>query len=452
MKIIVVGDGKVGLTLTEQLSKEEHDIVVIDKNPTVLQNSQETFDVMVVPGNGASRQVLLEAGAQDADLVIAATSADEINLLCCLTAKKLGCTHTIARVRNPEYAGQLVFLKDELGLSMVINPEATAAREMFQILQFPSFLNRDRFAKGRVEIVELKVEKGCTIIGKYLHELHENAKVKVLVCAVERGEQVYIPSGNFKIEEGDKIHVTAETRDLTKLIHYLGIPLPKMRDVVIVGGSRLGYYLANMLIQSGVKVKIIEIDYERCLQLSELLPKALIINGDGCQQKLLNEEVYGKADAVISLLNIDEVNLVISMYAKKLGVPKVIAKIDRIEYMNVFKSFTEESFISPKNLICNDVLRYVRAVGNSGEGSMLTLYRLIGNQVEAIEFLAGKDTHLLGVPFSKVPMRPNLLIASIRRDDRTIFPTGSDCIQLGDRVLIVTTESGRFYELNDVFL
>ena len=452
MKIIVVGDGKVGLTLTEQLSKEEHDIVVIDKNPTVLQNSQETFDVMVVPGNGASRQVLLEAGAQDADLVIAATSADEINLLCCLTAKKLGCTHTIARVRNPEYAGQLVFLKDELGLSMVINPEATAAREMFQILQFPSFLNRDRFAKGRVEIVELKVEKGCTIIGKYLHELHENAKVKVLVCAVERGEQVYIPSGNFKIEEGDKIHVTAETRDLTKLIHYLGIPLPKMRDVVIVGGSRLGYYLANMLIQSGVKVKIIELDYERCLQLSELLPKALIINGDGCQQKLLNEEVYGKADAVISLLNIDEVNLVISMYAKKLGVPKVIAKIDRIEYMNVFKSFTEESFISPKNLICNDVLRYVRAVGNSGEGSMLTLYRLIGNQVEAIEFLAGKDTHFLGVPFSKVPMRPNLLIASIRRDDRTIFPTGSDCIQLGDRVLIVTTESGRFYELNDIFL
>ena len=369
-----------------------------------------------------------------------------------MTAKKLGCTHTIARVRNPEYAGQLVFLKDELGLSMVINPEATAAREMFQILQFPSFLNRDRFAKGRVEIVELKVEKGCTIIGKYLHELHENAKVKVLVCAVERGEQVYIPSGNFKIEEGDKIHVTAETRDLTKLIHYLGIPLPKMRDVVIVGGSRLGYYLANMLIQSGVKVKIIEIDYERCLQLSELLPKALIINGDGCQQKLLNEEVYGKADAVISLLNIDEVNLVISMYAKKLGVPKVIAKIDRIEYMNVFKSFTEESFISPKNLICNDVLRYVRAVGNSGEGSMLTLYRLIGNQVEAIEFLAGKDTHFLGVPFSKVPMRPNLLIASIRRDDRTIFPTGSDCIQLGDRVLIVTTESGRFYELNDIFL
>lgn len=452
MKIIVVGDGKVGLTLTEQLSKEEHDIVVIDKNPTVLQNSQETFDVMVVPGNGASRQVLLEAGAQDVDLVIAATSADEINLLCCLTAKKLGCTHTIARVRNPEYAGQLVFLKDELGLSMVINPEATAAREMFQILQFPSFLNRDRFAKGRVEIVELKVEKGCTIIGKYLHELHENAKVKVLVCAVERGEQVYIPSGNFKIEEGDKIHVTAETRDLTKLIHYLGIPLPKMRDVVIVGGSRLGYYLANMLIQSGVKVKIIEIDYERCLQLSELLPRALIINGDGCQQKLLNEEVYGKADAVISLLNIDEVNLVISMYAKKLGVPKVIAKIDRIEYMNVFKSFTEESFISPKNLICNDVLRYVRAVGNSGEGSMLTLYRLIGNQVEAIEFLAGKDTHFLGVPFSKVPMRPNLLIASIRRDDRTIFPTGSDCIQLGDRVLIVTTESGRFYELNDIFL
>ena len=452
MKIIVVGDGKVGLTLTEQLSKEEHDIVVIDKNPTVLQNSQETFDVMVVPGNGASRQVLLEAGAQDADLVIAATSADEINLLCCLTAKKLGCTHTIARVRNPEYAGQLVFLKDELGLSMVINPEATAAREMFQILQFPSFLNRDRFAKGRVEIVELKVEKGCTIIGKYLHELHENAKVKVLVCAVERGEQVYIPSGNFKIEEGDKIHVTAETRDLTKLIHYLGIPLPKMRDVVIVGGSRLGYYLANMLIQSGVKVKIIEIDYERCLQLSELLPRALIINGDGCQQKLLNEEVYGKADAVISLINIDEVNLVISMYAKKLGVPKVIAKIDRIEYMNVFKSFTEESFISPKNLICNDVLRYVRAVGNSGEGSMLTLYRLIGNQVEAIEFLAGKDTHFLGVPFSKVPMRPNLLIASIRRDDRTIFPTGSDCIQLGDRVLIVTTESGRFYELNDIFL
>lgn len=452
MNIIIVGDGKVGLTLTEQLSKEEHDIVIIDKNPTVLQNSQETFDVMVVPGNGASRQVLLEAGAEKADLVIAATSADEINLLCCLTAKKLGCTHTIARVRNPEYAGQLVFLKDELGLSMVINPEATAAREMFQILQFPSFLNRDRFAKGRVEIVELKVEKGCTIIGKHLYELHQNAKVKVLVCAVERGDQVYIPSGNFQIEEGDKIHVTAETQDLTKLIHYLGIPLPKMRDVVIVGGSRLGYYLAEMLLRSGVKVKIIEIDYDRCLQLSELLPKALVINGDGCQQKLLNEEIYGKADAVISLLNIDEVNLVISMYAKKLGVPKVIAKIDRIEYMNVFKNFAEDSLISPKNLICNDVLRYVRAVSNSEEGSMLTLYRLVNNQVEAIEFLAGRETHYLDVPFSKVPMQPNLLIVSIRRDDRTIFPTGDDCIRLGDRVVVVTTENNRFYELNDIFL
>lgn len=451
MQIVIVGDGKVGAMLTDQLSKEGHDIVVIDTNSQVLQHSQETFDVMVVNGNGASMKVLQEARADTADLLIAATSSDEINILCCITAKKLGCRHTIARVRNPEYDRQLELLKAELGLSMTINPEATAAREIYHILQFPSFINRDSFAKGRVEIVELKIKEDSPIIGKRLRDFLHDSRMRVVVCAVERGDDVVIPDGEFVVRVDDILHVTAETQNLTALIRYLGIPKQKVRDVVIVGGSRIGFYLAQKLLLAGVTVKIIESDYDRCRQLSSLLPKALIIHGDGGQQQLLAEEISGKADAIVSLLNIDEVNLVISMYAKHLGVPHVIAKVDRMEFRTVYKAFGVESLISPKHLICNDILRYVRAMDNTRGAGVNTLYRLVGDRVEALEFTVTDDTRYLGVPLREVPLDSSILIACIRRGSTIRFPTGDDCIKAGDSVIIVTTVEKRITALDRIF-
>lgn len=451
MKIIIVGDGKVGLTLTEQLSKEGHDIVIIDRNQQVLRDSQEAYDVMVVNGNGASMKILKEAGADTSDLLIAATSADEINMLCCITAKKMGCRHTIARVRNPEYHWQLSFLKEELGLSMTINPEAAAAREIFHILQFPSSINRDFFAKGQVELVEFKLKPGCPAIGSSLMELYRSSKVKVLVCAVERGSSVVIPNGDFVLQAGDVIHVTGVNHNLTALMRYLKLPSNRVREVVIVGGSRLGYYLAESLSQVGIKVKVIERNYERCVELSELLPKALIINGDACDQKLMNAECSGKADALIALTDIDEINLVISLFASQLGVPKTIIKMDRIDQFDSFKQMGVDSIVSPKNLICNDVLRYVRAMRNHRGGEVISLHRLVNHQVEALEFRVDEETPNLHIPLRNLTLKPNTLLACIRRKGKVIFPDGNESIQPMDTAIVVTTAANKIANLRDIF-
>ena len=315
MQIIIVGDGKVGVALTEQLSSEGHDITVIDSNPKVLEQSLESYDVMVVHGNGASIGVLKEAGVEDAHLLIAATSRDETNLLTCIVAKKLGAKHTIARVRNPEYAEQLVLMRDELGLSMTINPELAAAREIHHLLQFPSFLKRDSFAKGRVEIVEIHVGEDSKLAGIPLNRLYEIARVRVLVCVVERGGTVHIPDGSFTLQAGDNIYVTADSQDLAQLIKHLGIVKQKVRNAIIVGGSRIAYYLAMRCLHAGLGVKIIEQNHERCVELAELLPSAVIIEADGSRQDILAAEGISSTDAVITLTNMDEENLIISMYA-----------------------------------------------------------------------------------------------------------------------------------------
>lgn len=452
MKIIIVGDGKVGLALMESLAVEDHDIVMVDNDASRLQRSQDAFDIMTVQGNGASMQVLEEAGAADADLLIAVTSADELNLLCCITARHMGCPNTIARVRNLEYSRQLHFLRDELGLSMTINPEASAAREIFHLLQFPSFINRDTFAKGRVEIVELRIPNGSPAVGKNLIELYQDAKIKVLVCAIERDGEIFIPSGSFVLQEGDKIHVTAQVQNLSALVRYLRIPTQKIRDVVILGGSRIAQTLAQMLLSSGVRVKIIEQDYNRCVQLSALLgSRAMIINADAGEKRTLAEELVGKADAVVSLLGIDEVNLMICTYASKAGIPKVVAKVDRIEYMDVYRALDVDSIISPKQLTCNRILRYVRAMCNPTQGSIITLYRLLNNRVEALEFRVTADTKYLGVSLRDAPIQASVLLACIRRGNSIIFPTGNDQLLENDSVIVVTTTEKRIINLNDIF-
>lgn len=452
MKIVIVGDGKVGYALTKKLSHEGHDIIVIDSNPQVLQQSMELLDVMVVHGNGASLEVQEEADVAQSDLLIAATSADEINLLCCVLARKLGCRHTIARVRNPEYNNQLRFLREELGLSMTINPERAAAREIFHLLQFPSFLKRDTFAKGRVEVVELKIKEGSPLAGRRLDQLQEATKVRVLICAVEREGRVTIPTGRFTLRVGDKITVTADNRDLAQLIKNLKITTQKIHNVMIIGGSRIAGYLAEDLLSSGVSVKIIEQKPERCETLSEALPHALIINGDGSSQELLQAEGLADTDAIITLTGIDEENLIISMYADHVGVPKAITKVNRLEYAWVFKEKGIGSVVSPKLITANDIVRYVRAMENTTGGSVITLHRIVDDKAEALEFLVSPGARNLGLPLHKLTLKPNILIACINRGGRIIIPSGGDHIQEGDTVIVVTTSDQSIYDLNDIFL
>ncbi|MBD5092898.1 MAG: Trk system potassium transporter TrkA [Subdoligranulum sp.] len=451
MNIIIVGDGKVGVALTEQLSQEGHDITVIDSNPKVLEQSMESYDVMVVQGNCASISVLKDAGVEAADLLIAATSRDEINLLTCIVARKLGAKHTIARVRNPEYNEQILLMREELGLSMTVNPEFAAAREIHHLLQFPSFLKRDSFARGRVEIVEIHVDETSKLMGIPLKRLEEIARVRVLVCVVERKGAVHIPDGNFTLQAGDNIYVTAESRDLAKLIKNLGIVKQKVRDVMIVGGSRVAYYLAQRCLAAGIGVKIIEHKHDRCIELAGLLPDAVIIEADGTRQDILSAEGMASTDAIITLTNIDEENIVIAMYASHLGVPKVITKVNRTEYVHTFKRMGIDTFISPKALCCTDIVRYVRAMQNTTGGSVITLHRMVEGKAEALEFRASESTRHLGETLLDIHLKPEILIAGITHGGRTVIPRGSDRFAAGDNIVVVTTSGRPISDLNDIF-
>lgn len=453
MKIVIVGDGKVGYELTQQLSRENHDIVVIDSNKSVLEQSLDMLDVMVVHGNGASLQVQKEADAGGSDLLIAATSGDEINLLCCIIARKLGCKHTIARIRNPEYADQSAFLKEDLGLSMTINPELSAASEIFRLLQFPSFIRRDSFAKGRVEIVELKVHESSVLNGRLLSDLYQAIKVNVLVCAVDRGHEVFIPSGNFKLQAGDQIYVTAPAVDLMALVKALELSTMKIKEVLIIGGSRIAYYLTTALIAADISVKIIDTKYERCQELAELLPRATIVHADGTNKQVLLSEGIEQTDAVVTLTNLDEENVLVSMLANYLKVPKVVTKINRSEYNEVLRDKGIECVISPKMLVAHQIVRYVRAMQNSTDSSAITLHRIVDDKVETLEFRVTEATQNVGKTLIEIELKKNILIACINRNGRIILPKGSDTLEIGDTVIVVTRGSDHpLVDLNDIFV
>lgn len=452
MKIVIVGDGKVGSALTVQLSKEGHDVVVIDSNKMVLQEAQAFLDVSVVHGNGATVKTQKLANVQNSDLLIAATSADEINLLCCIMAKTLGCKQTVARVRNPEYYNQLAAVKDELGLSLMINPEFSTAHEIFRLLQFPSFLKRDSFAKGRVEIVEVELRDGNPLIGRSLHELPKLVKVKVLVCAVERGAEVFIPDGHFVLQKGDRLSFTASSSDLAKLIRNLGLTQKKVKDVMIIGGSRIAFYLAEYLLRAGVAVKLIEIDEARCNELADMLPKATIIHADGSDKSVLDSEGLRQTDAVVTLTDIDEENLIISMYANYLGTYKVITKINRTEFSEVLSDKGINCVVSLKDLCTSDIVRYVRAMGNSNADSVITLHRIVDDRVEALEFRADAKLPHIGKKLSAVKLKPNILIACLTRKGRIIIPQGSDTIEADDTVIVVAPSDKIINNLSDIFV
>ncbi len=452
MNIIIVGDGKVGAALTSQLSSEGHDVTIIDSNPQVLTQSAEQFDVMAVVGNGASMSTLREAGVEKAEVLIAATSRDELNLLTCLTAKKLGVKHTIARIRNPEYSDQLVSMREELGLSLTVNPEQAAAQEAYQLLQFPSFLKRDSFAKGRVEIVALPVDEHSKLDGIPLTKLYDIARVNVLVCAVQRGDGIHIPGGSFVLQAGDTLFVTAALQDLAQLVRNLGLVEHKVKSLLIIGGSRIAFYLAKRCLDSGVAVKIIERDHDRCVKLVESLPRATVIEGDGSRQDVLDAEGLRSFDAVITLTGMDEENLVLSMFASHLGVSKVITKINRIEYYDVFRKVGIGSVISPKGLCCANIARYIRAMSTAeGIDSVLTLHSIVDGQVEALEFLAGPETRHQGEKLMDIPLKSGILISCITHQGRTIIPKGDSSFTTGDTLIVVTAGGRVLNDLDDIF-
>lgn len=446
MKIIVVGCGKVGLTLTEQLNNEGHDITVIDKNADTLKSVTDSIDVMGVEGNGAIYQVQIEAGIKDTDLLIATTDSDELNMLCCLIAKKAGNCHTIARIRNPEYANETRYIREELNLSMAINPELAAAKEISRLIKFPSVIKIDTFAKGRVELMKFLIPENSVLHNIQIFEVATKLKCNVLICAVERGHDVIIPDGNFRLMSGDKISFIAAQGDAMHFLQQIGIVSKAIKSVMLVGGGKITYYLARMLDEAGIRVKIIEQDLNRCYELSELLPRAMIIHGDGSNQQLLLEEGIGQAEAFAALTGFDEENIMLSLYAATVTKAKLVTKINRIAFEDVIQQLNLGSIIYPKMITADTITQYVRAMQNSMGSNVETLYKIVAGKAEALEFRVGKDAPMIGIPLEKLNFKNNLLIACINRNGKIITPRGKDTIEVGDTVIVVTTHSG----LNDL--
>ncbi|MHB1152769.1 MAG: Trk system potassium transporter TrkA [Eubacteriales bacterium] len=449
MRIVIIGCGKIGLTLTESLSKEEHDITVVDTNAKVVDNTVNIYDVMGIHGNGANYSVQIEAGVNHADLLVATTSSDEVNMLCCLVAKKVGAKNTIARIRDPEYSKQFVFMLDEMGLDMVVNPEYEAASEISRSLRFPSAIKLETFSKGRVEIAELKIMPENLLDGQKLSELNHRYNTKILVCAIQRDNEVIIPSGSFILKEGDRIHFTASHSELASFFKAIGAYQHKLRNVIIIGGGRIAIYLAQQLLETGMSVKIIEMDEKRCFELSELLPKVKVIAGDGTDQSVLMEENIKGADACVAITGIDEENIIVSLYAKNNHVNKVITKVNRSSLIDMLGNIGLDCIISPKQITSTRILRYVRAMQNSKGSRVQTLYRLVNNQVEALEFYVSENNMVTGKILRDLKLKPNLLISVIIRQNKIIFPGGNDYIEKGDNVIVVTANE-RLRDLNDI--
>ena len=451
MKIIIVGDGKVGFTLAEHLSQEEHDVTVIDTNDDALRRASESLDVMCVKGNGASISALRESGADTADVVIAATSMDEVNMVCCLTAKRLGAKYVIARVRNVEYAAELATLKQELGIDMVINPENATAVEISRLLRFPSAANIETFYRGRVELIGFRVQEGDFIVGHPLSaQSHKLQELPMLMCAVELCGEVTIPDGSFVPQAEDRLYLIGQPSGLTDFFKLLGRYTPRLKDVFLVGGGRIAHYLTAILEHLGMRVKIVERSMDRCRHLSEVLPRTMVICGDGTDQELLEQENISAADAFVALTDRDEDNLIISLYAMQQGLKKVVAKSNRQNYAGIARAVGLDSVISPKFITANQILQVVRGMQNSKGSVMNALYRIAGGHAEAMEFLANDTTRNLGIPLKDLRLKKGILIAVLVHQNRIIIPDGSSILSQGDTVIIVSRNHG-ILDINDIY-
>ena len=451
MDIIIAGGGKVGLTLARQLVAEGHNLTLIDRDSHILETAVEQYDAIAVLGNCASKEVLLRAGVAGADLLIAATNADEVNLLCCMTGHGLNKNlHTIARIRNPEYADQVMTMRDVFPLSMTVNPERQAAVEIERLLRFPGFLRRDSFAKGRTEIVELRIGKDSKLCDVSLSDMSSIVKCRVLVCAVLRAGAAVAPSGNFVLREGDRIFVTAPKENLTVLLKNLGIITRKVRKVMLCGGGRVSYYLASFLEKDGISVQLLEKDHQRCVELAQMLPKTSVIHADCSSQITLEEQGIGDCDALVTLTGMDETNMVISLYGGSRGVPQIITKLSRGENSSIGDSMALGSMICPKELCCNQIVRYVRAMGNQ-TGAAVSVHAIADGQVEAVEFLVDETTRNCNIPLKDMKLKPNVLVVGITHGTQTQIPNGDCVFTRGDTVVVVTSGRGVLQRMNDIF-
>ena len=437
MDIIIVGCGKVGFTLVEQLSNEDHNIVVIDEKPEKVQYITDRLDVMGIVGNGINHKTLLEAGIATADLLIAVTGDDEKNLLCCVIAKKTGHCQTIARVRNPIYNGEIAFLKKEFGLAMIINPELTAANEISRVFQFPSAIRVDSFAKGHVELLHFKVSENSPLIHLKLFNLHQTLHSNVLVCTVIRGSEVIIPNGDFEFRAGDTVAIASERRNAIDFFRKIGIVKNRVGNAILAGGGKVSFYLAKILIQSGIRVTIIEINPSRCDVLSELLPEATIICGDATDQDLLSEEGLEQAQGFAALTGLDEENILLSLYANDVSNAKTVTKINRSSFNSVINEMNLGSIIYPRVITADYILKYVRSTVNSINSNVETLYKLAGGKAEALEFIIKENSAVAGIPLQDLNFRKNTLICCIYRNGKVILPGGQDMMLAVESVLVV---------------
>ncbi len=450
MNIIIVGLGKLGTTMTKQLVNEGHSITAVDLNSEKLTTLVNTYDVIGVCGNGATCDTLEAAGAAKAKLIIAATASDEMNILCCLIANRMGTENTIARVRNPDYAAQMQFLRKELGINMIVNPDFETANEISRIIRFPSAANLESFARGKIEIASMRIHSDNPLCDTPLHSLRKKSKAKVIVCAVQRGEEVFIPSGDFVIKCDDIISITGTRSELTSFMKQTGVYKQKVKNVMIIGGGKIGYYLAKLLSDTGRNIKLIEQNLEKCYSLSDSLEDINVINGDGTDQELLDEQGLEFQDALVSLTGIDEENIIVSMYAESKGINKVITKINRHSY-SILNDIGLETVVSPQIVAGNIVTRYVRALHNSaGNAQIETLHKLINGKVEAVEFIVPEGAGYENIPFKELNILPNIIIGCITRNGKPIFPGGDDVMKADDSVIVVT--AGRIIEdLHDIF-
>ncbi|MBQ3843212.1 MAG: Trk system potassium transporter TrkA [Ruminiclostridium sp.] len=438
MNIIIVGCGKVGQTLAEQLNEDSNNITVIDMLPSKVNETAARYDVLGVVGNGATHITQQEAGIGSADLLIAVTGSDELNLLCCLIAKKAGNCHTIARVRSPQYSSEAPYLKEELGLAMVINPEQAAAAEIARVLRFPSALKIDTFAKGRVELLKFQLPEDSPLEGLAVKEISTKLHCDVLVCTVERGDSAYIANGEFRFMEKDVISMIASPKNANSFFKQIKYRTNSVKDVMIVGGGNITHYLCEILNRSGIDMKVIEMDRERCEELAEGLEHVKVINGDAVDQQVLYEEGIENTGGFVALTNLDEENILLSLFAKSVSKCKLITKVNRIDFDDVIRHLEIGTVIYPKNITAESIVRYVRAMKNTIGSNVETLYSIIKGKVDAAEFIIKENSPVIGRKLMEMKLKPNILVASILRDRKVIIPRGGDTIEVGDSVIIVS--------------
>ena len=449
MNIIIVGCGKVGEELAHRLNDEGDNITVIDVDSTKVNDVTSRLDVLGVTGNGATHLVQQEAGIRDADLLIAVTGSDELNLLCCLIAKKEGNCQTIARVRDPQYSTEAPYLKEELGLAMVINPEFQAAAEIARVLRFPSAIKIDTFAKGKVDLMKFRLPENCVLTGCSVKEIATKLKCDVLVCTVERGDEAFIPNGEFVFGEKDIISVIASPANANAFFRKIDYKINQVKDCMIAGGGDVAYYLCRILRKAGISLKLIEKDPKRCEMLCTALPEVTVICGDAADQQILLEEGLENANSFAALTNLDEENIMLSLFARVKGCKKLVTKINRIDFFDVIKQLDLDSIIYPKNITSELIVSYVRAMKNTIGSNVQTVYSIIKGKAEAAEFLIKDTSPVLGKPLMELKFKPNVLVAVILRGNRVIIPRGSDVIEKNDSVIVVSDI--RPHDISDIF-